>query len=94
MTTEQQNAFNFLRRGDSTTTQKVVVEKPVIKEIIREVEVEKDCPPCPECPNIPIHIDTLHIKSDVIIVKNNCIFLGCNGRTMTLLKSLFFNGDN
>ena len=47
----------------------IIVEKPIIKEVIKEVE--KDCPPCPECPEVPIHIDTLHIKSDdKIDVKN------------------------
>ena len=71
MTESQRKAFDFLRRGKSETTELVVVEKPVLKEVevevIKEVKVDKDCPPCPECPKCPdkeIHIDTLHIKSD------------------------------
>ena len=93
MTTEQQNAFNFLRRGNSTTTQKVVVEKPVIKEIIREVEVEKDCPPCPECPNIPIHIDTLHIKSDEeVSIKNGNVVVK-NKNNVSVNKNWIVGND-
>ena len=57
--------FDFLNRGTSTITKEIVIEKPVIKEVIKEVEkpvikkiikeiekliyIEKDCLPCPDC---------------------------------------------
>jgi hypothetical protein len=65
MNTEPSSTLDFLRRGNKTITNEVIIEKPIY--------IEQECPPCPECEeNKIVNVDTLRIKNEGdILVKPN-----------------------
>lgn len=72
---EIERTFDHLNRNSSEKTKVVYKDKPVVKEVVKEVKVETPCPPCPDVPECPenINVESLTIKGggDIFIKPKN-----------------------